>query len=240
MTNFFKKCLTKYKRTDGESQTNLTFYVIHIARFGKLFLVQIPLLGLQLVSIPCITVALLLIDKKEKKLPWVLRWCDNADQFVGRNPHTYYDLCENEGYFARLNWLAFRNPLNYLGYQMGFTWPTDKSKIKIIDYVPSETKVGDKTKAGFYYIEVEITNEKGKKHTYYEYYFVHQYGCNPKESFRYRLGWKIGDPNDYKGGERIQRVFVITPLKTFKPGVDAAKSMEEKPSTNRKSFCLTQ
>jgi hypothetical protein len=131
------------------------------------------------------------------KLPYFLRWFDNADVYdaFGRNSVTYTDIVLTKSCMYRYYWLAFRNPLNYFGYKiLGF-----KSDIDI-----PESHVGDsvgKTEGWSY---IELSNGT------YEYYLIHKW--NSTHCLRFRMGWKL---QDTKKGDWVQWVLVLQPYRSY-------------------------
>ncbi len=231
MISFFEKIFQKYTRADDENKTYGEFYFVHAKRIAKHVAILIPLTCLQIAGILPVGIALLFMSEKQKKLPWFLRWFDNADQYVGRDTSTYYAVCER-GYWARLTWLTLRNPLNYFGYvYLGFQWP-EVNNLEVVDCDYAQENVSDNKQPGFYYAEVKIKS-KEKIDTYYEYYGIWPYlpfwRERRKENFeciRYRLGWKIGAISRNHPGDPVQWVCVLTPFKTYK-GILPEKYLEK-------------
>src|ERR1043165_4732976 len=85
--------------------------------------------------------------RRRIELPYVLRWFDNADLYVGRDTSTYLKVF-GTGVWGLYVWLAWRNPLNYFGYKvLGQIIPHNVliSQRLYIDGDPLRDKVGDAT-----------------------------------------------------------------------------------------------
>jgi hypothetical protein len=191
-------------------------FVLHLL---ILLLVSLPLqlLGIIVLAIVCPIIG-------DKPLPKILRWFDNADQYIGRDTSTYLAV-RASGWFNNYCWLALRNPCNYFGYVVLGT--LIKNSIPII-YENSTTffnntnpssldSVGDVSYSGSQITDIELLpyNEQ-----IYEYYYVYRYKYisslfNTPLCLRVRIGYKIGDPNKLTIGEYIQQVFVVSPLHSF-------------------------
>ncbi len=145
-------------------------------------------------------------------LPRFLRWYDNADSFVGRDVSTYMGVYAS-GWFNRYSWLAFRNPLNYMGYLvLGANIESVKSK-KISKIYASRLdpniQIGDahNKQPGLFYMELVDGNDK----LYYEYYYIHQW--SETTCLRFRLGHKLGQDEDCTGWSQF--VIVLQPRKSY-------------------------
>ncbi len=135
--------------------------------------------------------------KKSIKLPYLLRWYDNADLYVDRNSSTYLAVF-GSGYWNLYCWLAWRNPLNYFGYTiLGIIVPINLYNSNIGDGIGQEP--------GFIQTEVVI-NEK----VYYEYYFIKK--LDTTHCIRIRIGYKL---NGKRKGDIAQWVFVISPYHSY-------------------------
>lgn len=140
-------------------------------------------------------------------LPKALRWFDNADLYVGRDPKVYLEVCQ-KGTLYRYYWLALRNPLNYFGYtRLGVCL---KTEIKALYETISTPPVGDTTKAGLYRCEALIDEKR-----YFEYYLIYKYPFWPTLCFRFRMGHKLKMIKDNKLGDYIQFVMVISPFHSY-------------------------
>jgi len=138
-------------------------------------------------------------------LPRWLRWYDNADIFVGRNTDTYKAVCKT-GWFNRYTWLAFRNPLNYLGYvHLGVKVTTP---IKGVILEVGDEGIGDGSRPGFHQVEILVDNK-----VVYEYYYIHRW--SKTKCLRFRMGHKIGKVSSNKVGSWIQWVMVLQPYKSY-------------------------
>lgn len=139
------------------------------------------------------------------KLPLIFRWFDSADPFVGRDISVIHAI-NQEGYWRKYCWLAFRNPINYFSYKyLSFVW----NRPKLLKYI-GDDKVGDSTgdHPGLKYIEIEQDNRK-----YYEYYYIYKFNIN--KCLRFRLGYKIGNPIQNENGDIQQEVLVFQPYKSY-------------------------
>lgn len=148
-----------------------------------------------------------------KKLPFLLRWFDGADQYFGRNTKVY-DKVMQGGAWQKYCWLAWRNPLNYFGYKyLGFS--VSNSAQVILDSRTSNNlnlQIGDgidKCPGTFY---IEISNEGSK---YFEYYKIVKYSFfGQVKCLRIRIGWKIGQDHPITTGQ-CQWVFVVSPFHSY-------------------------
>lgn len=163
----------------------------------KLLIINIPLqlIGAVLL-VGYIPIHVKLIQYKWRKsimLPYLLRWFDNADQYIGRDISTYLTVFSS-GWWNIYCWLAWRNPLNYFGYVIaGFQ---SHEFIESIDIANTTN-----TNAGYYQLESQ---------GYYEYCWIIKY--SPTKCGRYRFGWKL---NNTKPGDWVQEVCAIQPWIDF-------------------------
>jgi len=151
------------------------------------------------------------------KLPFLLRWFDNADLYVGRDTSVYLSKF-GDAFWTHYTWLAFRNPLNYFGYVvLGFVAGdrvlTTFSKFPSInlraDQEHCEIGDGSDDVPGLFTAELE-NNDK----TYFEYYYIKKYNFfGTTKCIRVRIGHKIG--SNTKPGQHCQWVFVISPFHSY-------------------------
>ncbi len=180
----------------------LKFIYRLLCHLGFWLVVVFPL---QLVGVVVLGIALPIIRKtkhmkmgkslsEQLKLPAFLRWFDNVDIYNGRDYSTYWRVYQ-EGPWAQYCWLAWRNPLNYFGWQvlgvvndLGFSLPDDA--------------IGDATgqMPGFRTTEVVLNGT-----TYYEYYYIRQ--LTKDKCIRIRVGWKLAGT---KQGQIAQWVLVLS------------------------------
>lgn len=193
-----------------------------IYRFIKDFLIWLLCtLPLELLGLLILSVVLLFTKKEAVQLPTVFglhvfKWWDNYESYVLSHDHEFLDglagpdyYLERENidlvnywprYFARLNWLGVRNPLNYFQY-------------KVIGVVMDTRHVLVVQKPQF----VDIDESGGSIHaqtlsgTHYEYYYVIPYKFWKGRALRLRWGHKI--TSSYR--LRQQFVFVINPFFTL-------------------------
>lgn len=171
---------------------------------------------LLLISLPLQVVGIFLIpfgimfSRGELKLPAAFKWFDSADAWVGRNTETYQGIV-NQGSWARYKWLAFRNPCNYFGYAvLGFVVD---GPVFIIRYTGEEKQgVGDSAGDGEGLRIVEIQPMLTGK-VYYEYYYIKKFGVG--KCFRFRLGYKIGNPKELIQDTAVEQVLVLQPYKSY-------------------------
>ena len=130
------------------------------------------------------------------KLPYLLRWFDNADQYVGRDTSTYLAVY-NSGVWNTYTWLAWRNPLNYFGYKV--LGKTSQLNFNIVD-----DNIGDATGNTPGYRHIEIPDA-------YEYYYIYRYGMSDK-CFRFRMGWKLAGAQP---GQLCEYVALISPYHSY-------------------------
>lgn len=137
------------------------------------------------------------------KLPYLLRWFDNADMYVNRDTTTYLQVVVPQGVWVQYCWLAWRNPINFFGYKiLGVQVVTTRHL-----YGEGNFTIGDDTMPGYYYQEVDINGK-----VYYEYYYVHKW--SQTKCFRFRMGYKLGMKN-LKAGDYIQEVMAIQIFKDY-------------------------
>jgi len=180
--------------------------------FLTLLFIKLPV---QVAGIPILAVLLLFVPRDEEKLPDAFRWWDNHERYFPGNqsddglsgpPEIRNRWSNPEGWLARFNWLALRNPANYFQHRvLGRTANSFADRVK----VKGDLKVGthEWNTRGYYYQEVLNGREK-----LWELYIVQP--LYKQWHFRLRAGWKIGgyfskrDP-----GDSLQWVFAITPFK---------------------------
>lgn len=140
-------------------------------------------------------------------LPFLLRWFDCADFYVGRDTSTYRKVV-SLGWFSRYTWLAFRNPMNYFDYQ--YLGLKIKKPIQYLLYNPEESKVDNNKKEGLRHIE--LLNGDNKQ--YFEYFYIKKIPFWPTKCIRFRMGWKIKD-NDHKEYDILQFCLVFNPFHPY-------------------------
>lgn len=140
------------------------------------------------------------------KFPSCFKWLDNFDHWGDRDTSTY-DAIIKSGFWARYNFIALRNPLNYFGYAVLGIQVTDTP---IVVESNEHYTVGDSSgkESGFLYQDVDYG-----VHRVYEYYYIYKF--SPTKCFRFRMGYKIGDPKSNKIGSYIEQVLVIQPYKSY-------------------------
>lgn len=149
-------------------------------------------------------IVLLFVRKDEIRLPSLFKWFDSADSYIDRDTSVYKAVCQ-EGYWARYIWLAFRNPINYVGYKvLGFQF--DGTEM-YYNYDSKQFDIGDTSREGIRTIEL-MKNEK----IFYEYYIIKKW--SQTKCLRIRLGWKIKD-NLNPIGSWCQWVFVFQIWKDY-------------------------
>lgn len=189
----------------------LLFMIRFLKHLFTLVFVNIPL---QLLG--ALILLMYLPFSKSEKLPVWLKWVDNADIWVGRDPYTYLLVCR-DGWWARYCWLAWRNPLNYFGYVVQGADIKEVLSTKSVTVYSGDVditkprqlpQIGDShSKApGFFHREVETLDGN-----LYEYYYIHRWSAT--KCFRFRMGYKLGQDADCKGP--TQAVFVIQPWKSY-------------------------
>lgn len=146
--------------------------------------------------------------KESIKLPYLLRWFDNADLYVFRNTTKYLQVFSS-GYWNLYVWLAWRNPLNYFGYKiLGFTVT---NKLRVLEESNNQYEVGDLKHDGEYKVLLE---QEGKY--YFEYYRVIKYAFQGvRKCIRIRIGWKIQRTIDLGLGEHVQWVCSFKILNSY-------------------------
>lgn len=156
----------------------------HIYRFVKHFIVWCLQELLVLAGIPILAIALLFVPRNATKLPYFLRWFDSWDVGLSGNGDYYASQKDPTGWWARFNWLALRNPINYFNYKY----------LAVDDHLHEITRSGHDNKTvltdgGYSYVEMaECVTGK----VYYEYILEYKYHLFGKPvSFRFRLGWKF-------------------------------------------------
>ncbi len=194
----------RYKTTTNlyeENMEYIKFILRLIKHLGVLFLVLLPLeiLGWVILLPICY-----LQGTSLEKLPVWLKWFDNADQYVGRNIDTYRSIYLS-GWYNRYVWLAWRNPLNYFGYEV--LGHKVSSKMSVLQQ-HGDVSIGDGTKSGFYYVECKDRDE-----ILYEYYLIHKW--SDTKCLRFRMGYKIKSPDSNLVDSVIQYVLVLQPYKDF-------------------------
>lgn len=161
-------------------------------------LAQLPLMGIGFI---CVSIWIGLFNTVQ--LPRALRWFDCADFYNGRDT-TVIRRIAAEGRWAHIYYITIRNPLNYFSYKvLGLVYNNP-----IVKKVEGNPNVGDTTLPGLYFIEIE---QDGK--TYYEYYWIYKYSATT--CFRFRMGWKIGSPDELVNGKPTQEVFVVSPYHSY-------------------------
>ncbi len=188
--------------------SGLMSYLVEPIKFGYRLITR--LIIFLVICVPVMLLGMIVLlpylpFSNSKQLPYLLRWFDCADFYVGRDTGTYEGVVAL-GWWARYTWLAFRNPMNYFDYQyLGLHISTP---IEYIRYNPEEDLIDNKNKEGLRY--VEIVNGDGK--TYYEYFYIKKLSAT--KCFRFRMGWKIKDKDQYDG-KVIQWCFVISPYYSY-------------------------
>lgn len=138
------------------------------------------------------------------KLPYLLRWFDNADLYerFNRDSSTYKTIW-NQGWYAQYKFIALRNPGNYFNYRyLSLQFPDH-----VLYIVNGLHNIGDGTgqEPGLNYIELNDGE-------HYEYYYIHKW--SQTKCFRFRMGWKIKDLSN-KTGDYAQFVLVISPWHSY-------------------------
>lgn len=188
-------------------------------------------LPLQIVSIPILAIALLfyLKDKRckgdlhDQRLPDFLKWLDNGDvldRAYGLNGDLGYQLKYSNLespwtlYIMRLNWLAFRNPINYFQYhKLGI----QQEDIEDLIYISERAtfigeEVGDWSSPGVREVDILLTTGK----TAFERYWIYQYPFWPTKCFRARIGWKFSNISKIDRAKHFQWVFTVQPIKDYR------------------------
>src|SRR5271165_4162626 len=152
---------------------------------------------------------LLFVPNTQYKLPALFRWWDNADIYIGRDLSTYEAVCA-QGYWARLAWLAWRNPANYFGYTVLSFQFNARGEYLVCN--PKQFDVGNTTgaHAGYRYMLYEQKSPTGgEDEYYYEYCWIHKWSST--KCLRIRIGWKI-ENNFNPVGSYCQWCCVIQPF----------------------------
>jgi len=162
-------------------------------------------------------------SKGSWKLPACLRWFDLADLYAefNRNPITYLSMIVPNGWFAIYWYIAFRNPINYFTYKY-LSFPLHAA---VVTNTTGDKEVGNSTgdHPGHYYVEVRnnVDNTityKAYSRIYYEYYYIKPYTMpftKTRKCIRFRMGYKIGDPQTAKDGQIQQGVFTLNPFASY-------------------------
>lgn len=173
-------------------------FVFHLS----LFLLFLPLQAAGVLLVP-LGIAL---STEQQKLPYLFRWFDNADLYVGRDTSSYLAVIQR-GFLYRWYWLSIRNPVDYFSYKyLSITLP--QGQISVLPIGDSLFKVGDGDNEGLLAIEYLVNNE-----IYYEYYFIKK--LTATKCFRFRMGWKFGVPSEIRSGEIVDEVFSCTPWHSY-------------------------
>lgn len=186
----------------------LLFLARLIKSIAKLFLICLPLQALGLIMVP---LGIKLIDLRENRtnvtardyrMPYLLRWFDCADWYIGRNTETIQTV-HLYSFWYRYYWLALRNPCNYFGYKyLGYKVP------ELMEIEGNgEYGIGDSAGKEPGLLWTEVNNEV------YEYYYIKKW--NDTHCLRFRMGWKIGVPFGNLPGSYIQWVLVLQPWKSY-------------------------
>lgn len=153
-----------------------------------------------------LAVLLLFIPRNEIKLPFLFRWYDNVDSYIGRDTSVYEAVCA-KGWWARYCWMAWRNPINYAGYKLfGFQFTPDGFYSKVDS---TQFSVGDTSAPGFRFIEYRQAEDVKP---YYEYYLIKKWSAT--KCLRFRFGWKIANVSN-PIGSYCQWVMVFQPWKDY-------------------------
>lgn len=206
-----------------QTRAGITTMIKFLYRFiyhFSLFLLFLPLQAAGLLLVP----VGILLSRGRQKLPYLFRWFDNADLYIGRDSTTYLGVIQ-EGFLYRWYWLAIRNPVDYFSYK--YLSITVGPEVKVISIIKNtlpwkiketwsyyseyeDRKVGDGDNEGLFYIEYLINNK-----IYYEYYFVKK--LTATRCFRFRMGWKLGLPSEVLPGTIVDEVLSCTPVHNFSP-----------------------
>lgn len=155
-----------------------------------------------------VILAVYLPFSKSNQLPTILRWFDNADQYVERDNSTYLSVI-NAGLFDRYVWLAWRNSLNYFSYKiLGFVI---KSPTLILQ--EGNPNVGDSTGRQHGAYKIIISNQG---HQYYQYYLVLKYTLfNYPLCLRIMIGHEIGPWDQIVEDQYVVWVCSIVPIRSY-------------------------
>ena len=143
------------------------------------------------------------------QLPRIIRWFDNADQFIGRDTSTYQAVAES-GWWNRYLWLAFRNPSNYFGYTV--LGHKVKEKLSLVSYdadtasLPIGDRVGENPGT-----EYTVVNDAGTE--VWQYHKIIKW--SDTKCARFLIGWKIFDIEKNEVGSIIQWACTIQPYKDY-------------------------
>lgn len=180
---------------------------IEIIKFMSRFAYQLG--SFLLISLPLTLIGIVILYPFMKNavighFPAYLRWFDSADTYVGRDVTTI-TLKNNESQWNKYWWVAIRNPINYFTYKyLSFDWK-DVTILRLGNF-----NVGDSRNKvpGICYTEVFSDGD-----VYYEYYVIVKF--NENWCFRFRMGYKIGDPETNALGTIQQQVLVLQPVKSY-------------------------
>lgn len=178
------------------------FLIRLIKHLLLLFLVSLPLVLIGILITPII----LLCIGDNPKFPVWLNWFDNADHWLGRDTSTY-DAIITQGFAARYWFIAFQNPTNLFGYRV--LGVQVKNSLVILD-TNNQYLVGDGAGNEPGYLKQEVLEDLD---LIYEYYYILKW--NSTHCLRFRMGWKIGNPEKNKIGDYIENVFVFQPYKAY-------------------------
>lgn len=203
-----------------------------LKNLGVLFFISIPLevTGL-LVLFPVV------IFSDIGSLPYIFRWFDGADHYVGRNTevvdkinsgiNTDYSFFQDPSnnlskikiIINKYMWLAWRNPCNYFGYkylgaQINVPIVMERVFIQTVSeeyksFLTTGYEIGNTTFdiPGNFYQEFTSNNK-----TYYEYYYIKKYTIfNKSVCVRFRMGWKIGQNTLAQSNKWCQGVCAVQP-----------------------------
>jgi|DEB0MinimDraft_10_1074344.scaffolds.fasta_scaffold01596_10 hypothetical protein len=163
-------------------------------------------------------------DCPDQRLPYLLRWFDNADirdQRFGLNGDPAHQARHKNLFIRRYTWLAVRNPVNYFQRKIigsANPWLLEFHRVTHAKYKSPLAESKELTPVGDYIGHSEgwriVEAYRYDYKMLWEYYLVKHYGNG--KCLRVRLGYKLGhDPSDQKSGS-IQWVFSINPWKTYR------------------------
>jgi hypothetical protein len=184
------------------------FIIRFLGMLSSFICVEIPL---QLLG--AVILLVYLPFSKSEQLPYVLRWFDCADFYVGRNTDTYRSVVA-QGWYARYCWLAWRNPINYFEYSVLGAKVIHKPLVTVQNRSGKPeigTSKGDIS--GLYHCECDYGQG-----TIYEYYYIYGYKVpftNIQKCVRFRMGYKIDYPESNKIGSIIQHCLVFNPFASY-------------------------
>lgn len=156
---------------------------------------------------------------ESQRLPTLFKWWDVGDEYDTRYgingdlPYQYnWDKKSKWSiYRMRYNWLALRNPVNYLKVRvLGQKITRVNGKLKM-EQSPGGVTIGDWYSPGYVkrnYVESPDVNIS-------EYYLIWVWPFKKDKCVRIRIGHKIGDGEVYRR-RWISWVCVISPWKTFR------------------------